>query len=59
MMAASSKKTWIVTPFDGEPIEVSGTKLEVDPLNSNRIVIYDGEDVVMQHNEAKSAVPKK
>lgn len=42
-MAASSKKTFIVTKADGEEVEVSGTRTALDNAT---VTIYDGDEVV-------------
>lgn len=58
-MASSSKKTWVVREHgNSEEFEVSGTKMEVDENNSNRVTVYDGDDPVAQMNSVESIRPK-
>lgn len=57
-MAASSSTTFVVTPHEGEPYEVSADRMVVDETNTNRVTFYKGDDVVAQENSALSARPK-
>lgn len=44
-MAASSKKTFVVSKADGKEVTVTGTSAEEDP-NSSAVRIFDGDDIV-------------
>lgn len=55
-----SKKTTYVVKDHGNPdtYEVSGSRMEVDESNTNRVTVFDGDDVVAQLNSVESIHPK-
>lgn len=58
-MPTTKKTTWVVKPFGAdEPVEITGTRLVTDDANTNRVTIYDGDDVVAQMNSVESVYPK-
>jgi hypothetical protein len=44
-MASSSKKTWVVQPSGGDPVEIEAERVVLDDARV-RATFYDGEDVV-------------
>jgi hypothetical protein len=58
-MPSSAKKTWVAKDHGvSETYEVQGTRIDIDLNNTNRVTVYDGDDVVAQLNSVESILPK-
>ena len=59
---ASSGNKYIVTTYGGDSYEVTATRIEIDPTNSNRVTFYKGsgenEVQIGQENNTSSCRPK-